>query len=504
MIRGAPSERPTSSAAKGLRWTLSGTFATFVAQLVYTAVMSRLLTPSDFGLLALALFVLRFVSHFAQGGLSSAIVQRPVLEARDVRATFTLSITTGVVAYAVLWLLAPYAVAILGAPPRLTSVCRAVGLTLVISTVGSTATGLLRRSMRYRTIALIELSSYLAGYCGIGLMSALTGSGIWSLVYAAIGQSALMTLGSYTFARHDLRPLVDRVPMRKMSSFGAQVSFVGFLEFLTIGIDNLLVSRYAGIEALGQYNRAILIAVLPLQQIATAVGKVLFPIFSRIQLDHERLRRAYLDSISMSTLLFLPMAAAIGASASNFVLVLLGGGWQVAAQLVPILAAAAALHVVVYFPASMAEAIGKVPMKALIECLHLSTLLLGTGFVVACDGGLLGLVTAVLVGRLLQHTLYLLWMDRVIPGSLRPVLKVYAQSVAVAVAVGLAVAGVGRAIGETAPTPVTLIAQVAAMGLAGVAVVLWGGSLDGIRVARERALIPTALVTRTRKAAACE
>ncbi|KOU70073.1 hypothetical protein ADK57_12255 [Streptomyces sp. MMG1533] len=119
MILGAPSGRPRSSAAKGLRWTLFGTFATFVAQLAYSAVMSRLLTPGDFGLLALALFVLRLLSHFAQRGLSSAIVQRPVLEAHDLRATFTLSRTTGLVAHAVLWMPAQYAVAILGAPPSL-------------------------------------------------------------------------------------------------------------------------------------------------------------------------------------------------------------------------------------------------------------------------------------------------------------------------------------------------------------------------------------------------
>ncbi|WP_306190794.1 lipopolysaccharide biosynthesis protein [Streptomyces sp. MK5] len=503
-IRSAPSERLTSTTAKGLRWTLLGTVATFAAQSVYSAVMSRLLVPSDFGLLALAMFVLRFVSYFGQGGLSSAVVQRPVLGPREIRATFTLGITAGLVSYAILWLLAPFAIDVLGAPAGLTPVCRVLGLTLVISALASTATGLLRRSMRYRTISLIEFGSYLVGYCGIGVTSAVAGSGVWSLVHAAIGQAGVMTLWSYASTRHDLRPLCDRQAMRSVSSFGAKVSFLGFLEFLTISIDNVLVSRYAGIEALGQYNRAMLIAMLPLHQIAAAVTKVLFPAFSRIQLQPERLRSAYLDSMAVTSMLFLPMAAVIGAGADNYVLILLGGGWHTAAQLVPILAAAGALHVVVYCPASMAEAIGRVRQKAAIEVVHLATLLLGTGVVVVFKGGLFELVGAVLVSRMVQHALYLVWMDRVIPRSLRPVLNAYGQAVVVAVGIGLADSGVGHAVAEVAPVPVVLTVQLITVGLAAIAGLRCGRFLKGMRVARQRALIPASLVSRFRRAVACE
>lgn len=503
-IEGAPSLRLTSTTAKGLRWTLLGTVATFIAQSVYSAVMSRLLTPGDFGLLALAMFVLRLVSYFGQGGLSSAVVQRPVLGAREIRATFTLGVAGGLAAYAVLWMLAPFLIEVMGGTPGLTLVCRVLGLTLVISAVASTATGLLRRSMRYRAMVLIEFGSYVVGYCGIGITSALAGNGVWSLVHAAIGQAGVMALWSYASTRHDLRLLFDREVMRAVSSFGAKVSFLGFLEFLTISIDNVLVSRYAGVEALGEYNRAMLIAILPLHQVATAVSKVLFPALSRIQHEPERIRSAYLDGMAMTSLLLLPMAAVIGAGADTYVRVLLGGGWHRAAQLVPVLAAAGALHVVVYFPASMAEAVGKVRQKVAIELVHLTTLLLGTAVVVLYKGGLLGLVGAVLLSRVVQHALYLAWMDRVIPGSLRQLLNSYVQAMAVAVAVWLAVAGAGRAAGAVASTPVVLAAQLTTVGLVGTCGLVCGRSFKGIRVARERALIPAALLDRFRRAATCE
>ncbi|GGT30253.1 lipopolysaccharide biosynthesis protein [Streptomyces kurssanovii] len=499
-----PSGKLTSTTASGLRWMLLGAVATFAVQSAYSAVMSRLLMPSDFALLALAMFMLRFVSYFAQGGLSSAIVQRPVLDTRVVRASFTLGIATGLAAYAVLWTLAPLTIASLAAPAELTSVCRVLGLTFVLNAASSTATGLLRRSMRYRTIALIEFVSYVAGYCGLGLTFALSGSGVWSLVYAAIGQAGLMALGSFLAARHDLRPLFDLDELRKVAFFGAKVSFVGFLEFLTISLDTVLVGRYAGMVALGHYNRAQLITALPLHQIGTAMGKVLFPAFSRIQIDHERLKKAYLDSIFMTTLLFVPMAAVIGVVADNLVSVLLGDGWQRAAQLVPLLAAIGALSVIVYFPASVAEATGRVRRKAVIEYLHLAALLLGTGIAVATRAGITSLISAVLVSRLVQHAAYLLWMGRMIPGALRGALNAYAQSCTVAVAVGLVVAGVDRAAGEVAPPVLVLATQFAAAGLAGALILMCGTSLTGIRVARERALIPASLVRRDRRAAACE
>ena len=114
-----------STTAVGVRWTVLGSVATLVVQMPYAAFMSRLLSPGDFGLVGLALFMIRFVSFFAQGGLSSAVTQRPVLEVRDVRAAMAFGIATGFGVYAIAWVITPFAVRLVHGPTELTSVCRA-------------------------------------------------------------------------------------------------------------------------------------------------------------------------------------------------------------------------------------------------------------------------------------------------------------------------------------------------------------------------------------------
>jgi PST family polysaccharide transporter len=481
----------TSTTVRGARWTLLATLGTFVVQIPYSAAISRLLAPSDFGLVALAMFMLRFVSYFAQGGLSSAIVQCPVLRERDIRASCAVGITTGFAFYALFWVVAPFGVQAVHAPPELISVCRTLALVFLLSAVSATASGLLRRSMRYGTVSLIEFLSYLVGYCGFGLVSAAMGCGVWSLVYAAVGQSALTALTHCALTWRHLRPLFDVRAMAGMAAFCTKVSLVGFLEFLTISADTVLVGRYAGVQALGHYNRAWFVAALPLHQTAAALNKVLLPAFSRVQSDRTRLKEAYIDSMSVTALLFVPVAATVAVCSDNLVEVLLGDAWQAAADLVPALVVVGVLNVLAYLPATLAEAVGEVGQKAVIELLHLIVLLTAAAAAVVSDTGVTGLAAALVAARILQQAAYLVWLSRAFPGSMPEVLVIYAQSMAVAVFVASAEAAAGHVMGDQPPiTAVGL--QFAAGSAAGAAVLLFGRSLRGVRVARSRALIPSA------------
>ena len=482
-----------STTAVGVRWTVLGSVATLVVQMPYAAFMSRLLSPGDFGLVGLALFMIRFVSFFAQGGLSSAVTQRPVLEVRDVRAAMAFGIATGFGVYAIAWVITPFAVRLVHGPTELTSVCRALAVTFVISAISSTSVGVLRRRMSYRTIALVEFCSYLIGYCGLGMTSAIMGNGVWSLVHACLGQSALMAVGCCVWAGHDLRPLFDRRAMKEVASFGAKVSLVGFLEFLALGGDNVLIGRYAGMEMLGHYNRAWFLASLPLLQLATALNRVMLPAFSCIQSQSARLKNAYTDSITMTTLLFIPMAAVIAASSKNSVDVVLGADWKIAADLVPLLAMVGTLNVITYFPATVAEATGRVWHKATIEVLHLILLLTGAAVAMAADTGIIGLVIAVLMSRIVRYAVYIVYIGRVFAGSMRAVTIAHTQSSTVALAVWLAVTSVGRATEGIVPPVVALTAQLATAALLGAFILMYGPALNGTRVARNRALVPSAL-----------
>lgn len=225
--------------------------------------------------MALAFVVPRFAHHFAQGGLSSAVIQRPTLTPRDVRVILALALTVGGCCSAAVWWLAPYGTELVRGPADLTGMIRALALCLLIAALGAPATGLLSRSMRYRAVACTDFFSFVVGYCVVSLASALLGAGVWSLVYGTLGWNLLQSLLSYLLVRHPLRPLFDVRAMRDVMRFGGKVSVNGFLEYLTSDLPKLAIGRYLGVATAGLYDRAALLASYPLQQIQQAASKVL-------------------------------------------------------------------------------------------------------------------------------------------------------------------------------------------------------------------------------------
>ncbi|MEU9865557.1 lipopolysaccharide biosynthesis protein [Streptomyces sp. NPDC047971] len=482
-----------SATVKGMRWTYLAGVAAIVLQLPYAAVMARLLTPEDFGLMALAHLVLRFAHHFAQGGLRSAVVQRATLTDRDIRVTFTLALLVGTCSFAAVWCVAPYATELVRGPAELTRVIRATALMLVFMALGAPAAGLLARAMRYRAVALTDFLSFAVGYCLVGFTSALSGAGVWSLVYGTLCWYFLQALLPCLLVRHSLRPLFDLPAMRDILGFGGKVSVNGFLEYLTEDFGKLAIGRYVGITAAGLYDRAALLASLPLHQIQTAASKVLLPAFSRIRHETGRLGASYTDCVCLTALILLPLWAVIGASSDQLVALLLGGQWTGAAELVPMLGLVSVLALLAQFLGTLVEAMGLVGPKVLIHLVQLAVLVTGTALALAAGGGIQALMAVVLTGQAIRLALLQAWLSRLFPATRRPVAAAYAQAAGLAAATWTVLWCLQHTLDGRCPTALLLAAKLITAGALAVCCARYGGSLRGVRVARERGLLPAAL-----------
>jgi PST family polysaccharide transporter len=483
----------TSVAVRGMRWTYLASAAAAAIQILYAAAMARLLTPKDFGLMALAYLVPRFAQNFAQGGLSSAVVQRPSLTGRDVRVIFTLALILGICCSTAIWFIAPYGTELMRGPSELTSLIRVLALCLLITALGSTSTGLLSRDMRYRAVAFTDFFSFVVGYCVIGLSSALLGAGVWSLVYGTLGWNLLLTVLSYLMVRHSLRPLFDVRAMRDVMRFGGKVSVNGFVEYLVADFPKLAIGRYMGVAAAGIYDRAALLATFPLQQIQQAASKVLLPALSRIQHDTSRLGASYADCTSVITLTLFSLWAVIGASSEQLVTLLLGSQWRGSAGLIPILGLASALSLVAHFSGTLVEAMGAVGRKVVIHLVQLTVLVAGTSVALFLGGGVHGLMTVILMSQIVKQSLFYVWLNRLFPAARRLVAEAHAQAAALAALIWLALWSVQQALEDSCPPAAIFAAKLAAAGALMLCCVQYGAGLHGVRVARERGLLPAAL-----------
>src|SRR5256886_4666794 len=183
------------------------------------AVLAGLLDPAESGLVSAAMLAINFSRVFSEGAIAPAVVQHPKLRDEHIQTAFTLSLGASVLLFMLLWLGAPTIAALLKAP-HLVPVLRVLACLQPIAGLGVIADSLLRRELRFRTIANVRIVSYGVGYGGVGIVAALAGARGWALVGANATQAVLTTALLLRARPHSLRLGVDWPAARELLSFG--------------------------------------------------------------------------------------------------------------------------------------------------------------------------------------------------------------------------------------------------------------------------------------------
>lgn len=425
----------------GMRWTTLAMVTNVGFNLGYTAVMARLLAPSAFGLIAMAQIAIRFLSYFAQLGVSPALVQKPELSERDIRAALTLSVGINAVLFGLMWLLAPLAAGFFG-NPEVTPILRGLSAAFLFSGFSVISLGLLRRNLRFKQLAIVEIVSYILGYGAIGIGSALNGYGVWSLVFAVIGQEAITLAASYAFVRHSLRPVFAWADIRHFLHYGGKYSVIGFLEYIGANVDSLLIGRWYGETALGFYNRAQMLVKLPMHHIGNAITKVLFPVLSSAQADKQKMARAYLAGWVLIGSLAASVSLAIVPAASDAVLTLLGPQWTAAIPVVKIAALAVPFAFLTRLSGIVCDAQGQLWPKLAIQLMTLAVLAVA---IYSLRGdGVTGFAWAMVIAEAFRLALYIGLHFGHLPLGVSEFLRVNAAVAFTATATALAVWQIAR------------------------------------------------------------
>lgn len=323
---------------RSLGWSTISVAVIAGSQLVFMAVMGRLLSPSDFGLVAMAGLSLRFATYFAQLGVAPAVIQKADLSDDDVAAGFAVSMVLGAGFTAVAVIAAPLAESFFDMP-RLAQVIRVLAASFFVTSVGIVPNALLRRAMRFKSLALIEIFAYLAGYGLVGLGCAWAGYGVWALVAAALAQAFFTAFGSLFVAGvKRLKLKHSQMARAHFLAFGSKYSLIGFVEFISFNVDSIIVGKIVGQSPVGQYNRAMLLANLPVQQPVSVLTRVLLPSLAQAQTEPEKFRIGVQVSMMAVGFYAFLVSGIISVSAQDIVAILLGPQWGLAAEVLVVLA----------------------------------------------------------------------------------------------------------------------------------------------------------------------
>lgn len=332
------------TAYRALKWNYLGALVRAGSTIIVNAVLARLLGPEPFGLAAIAWMFIGIGNILADLGFGAALVQKKQVTAEDIRYTTSMQVLVGISMAAVNWLSAGL-IARLFHDPAATPVVRVVSLLFIIQALGQTASSLLKREMDFKSIQMVQVFSYLAAFLGVGIPLAFLGAGVWALITAQLLQALLNTVVVYWKVRHPLRPLL-RAKDKAVIGYGLKVVGTNLVNWVIVNVDNVIVGRAFGVVPLGLYSRAYQLVTVPMNNIVTVLQSVLFPAYSRVQDDEQLLKKAYLGSIGVVSLMVTPVFFTVAVVPYTVVEALYGARWLSATTILTPLALAMPLHAI--------------------------------------------------------------------------------------------------------------------------------------------------------------
>jgi O-antigen/teichoic acid export membrane protein len=479
----------TARTLRGFAWTFTGSAGKAVLQICSTVVLARLLTPEDFGSVAAALLVVTLTQLVTQLGVAPALVHRKELTDDEVSAAYLFSLLVSVVFAAGLYLAAPWINGLVGLP-RESGLVRLVAVTLVLAGAAAVPTGLLQRSLRFRSTAVVDLLAAGPARLGVSVGLALLGFGAEALAWAEIVAALVTAVGYSILARPAVRLMSPaRVwhNLRPMIGFGSGHSITQLGNWTALNADNLVVANLLGTGALGVYTRAYNLLTEPANVLGGAADKALFPAMARVRDDAERLRTAYVRSVSLLTLVTAPVSVLLVVLAPEVVHVLLGGQWD--AVIVPLQVFALVLvpRTAYKISTSLTRATGAVYRAAWRQWLYAAEVVafsIAGALTFGINGVAIGAATAVV----LHFLVMLRFSARISPGLSRQILTrflVHLPASAAVLAASWATAATVRPLGSDLLTLVLAGGAGAASG-ALVVVLLRGRFRDELEVLSRR------------------
>jgi PST family polysaccharide transporter len=311
----------------------------FVLLFGLQVVLARLLTPEDFGLVAVVTSVVTFFSLFGDLGLTTATVQRREITHEQVSLLFWLNAAWGV-ALALLTAASALPFAWLYGEPRVAAVIAALAAVFVFTGVASQHRALLRRRLRFASLALVDLLALFAG-AAAAVASALHGYRYWALVHMRLVTAACATLGLLLASRWRPGRPGRGAHVRPLLAFGRLLTGFDVTAYVTRHADNLVIGWYSGTHALGFYYKAYQMLLAPAQQIVSPLGAVVIPALSRLQAEPRRYGAYYHRAILLSSAAGMPPVAFLFVGAEWVVPLLLGEQWGPSVPLFHALALAA-------------------------------------------------------------------------------------------------------------------------------------------------------------------
>lgn len=308
----------------GIAWRGSADIIQQVLQIVFTIVLARLLTRGDFGLVAMALIVNRFVKAMTSIGFGAAIIQSQDITKGQISAVFYIQLALNIVLTLAVYFGAGWAAAFFE-ESDLVPIIKAISLVIFLQTF-QFPNILMRKRMDFKSFSIAEMVSMFVANI-VAITMALYGFGVWSLVWRLIIQRIIYGVLSFYYGKW-LPGKPQFRGVKPLFRFGINMLGAQMVYFFAENMIGMLTGRFLGKEIMGLFNIAFNLAIVPASKIQSVLTSVLTPGFSKIQHQLEKFRTNYTIALGYTSLLFIPFMVMLMAISKNLISTFYGEEWQ--------------------------------------------------------------------------------------------------------------------------------------------------------------------------------
>lgn len=315
-----------SKAIKGSVWSLIETFSLQIVQFTVGVVLARILEPKDFGLIALTGIFTSISAAITDGGFEKTIIQKKNLSPIQISTIFYINILLGALMTILLILLSPYISAFFNAP-ELTPILQVVSLSIFLTSLSQTQQTLLLKELNFKKISQIQIITSIIG--GItGLAMALTGFGVWALVYSALVPQIIKVI--FFWIKSSWYPIFkfSYSSIKTLVPYGLNILVSSIFFFMIQQFNVFIVGRFYSKTELGLFNRGNRFPELVIGILQNVVLKMTLPIFAKIQDDTSHLLEVVKKTNKIVAFVSLPLLMLLFIKAEDITIFLFTEKWR--------------------------------------------------------------------------------------------------------------------------------------------------------------------------------
>lgn len=372
----------------GVFYTAIAKYSSIIISLGVTAVLSRLLTPKDFGIIAVATVFIVFFAIFSDMGIGPAIIQKRNLSEKDYSSLFSFTGYLGVI-LAVIFFFSSWLIADFYKDYRLIPICQILSVNIIFATWNIVPNGLLLKDKKFKFIGIRTLIVQIA-LAVASISAALLGAGVYALLINPVGSSILIFILSYWKypVKLTLLPKLDAI--RKIASYSIYNFGFSLINYFTRNLDKLLIGKVFNMSELGYYEKSYRLMLLPVQNLTHVITPVLHPVLADYQDNLQEQASKYFKLLRFLTIIGFPLSAFLFFSAKDLILLIFGSQWLPSVPVFRILSLSVGLQIVGSTTGSFFQAINRTKQLFIVGVINtlimIASLLTGIYVIKSIEG----------------------------------------------------------------------------------------------------------------------